>query len=364
MGVGRFMIDRMELRRGANADDSVPLRPVAQSSPAEDADTVDFFHASGLPLASVVLGLLDQSDDCIKVVGIDGSLQFMNCNGKKAMELDDFSAIAGKAWDELWPEESRPLVVAALARARDGDSSRFEAFCPTAKGDPRWWEVTVSPVRSSAGGIDAILATSRDNTAARRREEAASTVASEMKHRLRNAHAISASLLIASAPTGSVHADFARTVAGRLGRLADVQAKLLETAGGLSLANMCGDVAQVFEETGGELHCDGLPDVILDEDRARAVSLVLGELTTNSLKHGALGRGGDARVSATLDGVDLVIDWSERFNRDDGHAPSSSSGQGSILMDRIIRLYRGQIVSGPSSDGYHATIRLPVDAAA
>ena len=87
-----------------------------------------FSTASSEMLAAV----LDQSADCIKVLGPSGSLDFMNRNGRCAMGIDDFSLVAGLDWWELWPEESKHLVRDAVATAHREGSARFEAFCPTA----------------------------------------------------------------------------------------------------------------------------------------------------------------------------------------------------------------------------------------
>ena len=96
--------------------------------------------------------MLDQSADCIKVIGPDGTLDFMNRNGRCAMGIDDFALVAGKNWWELWPERvaaTDPRRRSPSARRRQ--HSRFEAFCPTAKGEPRWWDVSVAPLRDEHG---------------------------------------------------------------------------------------------------------------------------------------------------------------------------------------------------------------------
>ena len=41
---------------------------------------------------------------------------------------------------------------------------RFRAFCPTAKGSPRWWDVTISSVLNDEGDPAGYLAVSRDVT--------------------------------------------------------------------------------------------------------------------------------------------------------------------------------------------------------
>ena len=60
---------------------------------------------------------------------------------------------------------------------------RFEAFCPTAKGSPRWWDVSVTPIRSDSTELFAILSVSRDVTAQRQAFESVETMAHEMRHR-------------------------------------------------------------------------------------------------------------------------------------------------------------------------------------
>lgn len=50
-------------------------------------------------------------------------------------------------------------------------SRRFEAFCPTAKGRPRWWDVAVAPIRDPKGQISRVLAVARDITARREADE-------------------------------------------------------------------------------------------------------------------------------------------------------------------------------------------------
>lgn len=107
--------------------------------------------------------LMEGSTDCIKVLDVDGNLLHMNEPGQCVMEIDDFGPLCGQAWENLWPSESRTDIERSVAAAREGQATSFEAFCPTAKGAPRWWEVTVSPVRDSAfGGVVRLLAVSRN----------------------------------------------------------------------------------------------------------------------------------------------------------------------------------------------------------
>lgn len=80
------------------------------------------------------------------------------------MEVDDFSNMCGLHWTALWPAASHPAIRAALKAANSGGTGHFTAFCPTAKGTPKWWDVRVNPIRDSNGSIDRLLSVSRDVT--------------------------------------------------------------------------------------------------------------------------------------------------------------------------------------------------------
>ena len=116
--------------------------------------------------------LMDASFDCIKVIDRGGNLAFMNEGGQCVMEIADFSAIEGAKWSDLWPEENQHLIEDAVERAFAGESVRLEAFCPTALGRPRWWDVSVSPMVQD-GDVTCLLSISRDITDRVRREQRA-----------------------------------------------------------------------------------------------------------------------------------------------------------------------------------------------
>jgi len=111
--------------------------------------------------------LFDNSPDCMKLLDADGRLLAMNRNGRLGMEIDDFDAVQGQPWLSLFPDESREEVGAALAQARHGVTGRACAYCPTARGTPRWWDIVVTPLGSADGRL---LAVSRDVTAQRQLE--------------------------------------------------------------------------------------------------------------------------------------------------------------------------------------------------
>ena len=84
----------------------------------------------------IYTSLMDATPDCVKVLDLEGRLLHMNSPGLCAMEIDDFSLVSQQAWQALWPTATHPDINRSLAKAVQGESSSFEAFCPTLKARP------------------------------------------------------------------------------------------------------------------------------------------------------------------------------------------------------------------------------------
>ncbi|WP_295513803.1 PAS domain-containing sensor histidine kinase [uncultured Pseudomonas sp.] len=104
------------------------------------------------------------SVDCIKLIDLEGRLEYMNPGGLVVMEIDDFLPFQGRQWAELWPEEQRHAVLASIEAARHGGIGRFTGLAPTAKGTRRWWDVVVTPILGDDGLPLQFLSISRDVT--------------------------------------------------------------------------------------------------------------------------------------------------------------------------------------------------------
>jgi PAS domain-containing protein len=55
-------------------------------------------------------------------------------------------------------------VTGSVACAKRGEVARFNAYGPTAKGTPKWWDVTVTPITDASGDVVSVLSVSRDIT--------------------------------------------------------------------------------------------------------------------------------------------------------------------------------------------------------
>jgi PAS domain S-box-containing protein len=121
-------------------------------------------------IESVNRSILDNSGDCIQVFEPDGRLISMNRTGVRLMEIEDVEQFMARRWFECW-YESGSLAHDAIAAAVATGEGRFQAFSPTAKGTPRWWDVIVTPIRDGTGHVAKLLSISRDISAQKHAED-------------------------------------------------------------------------------------------------------------------------------------------------------------------------------------------------
>jgi two-component sensor histidine kinase len=287
--------------------------------------------------------VLDQSLDCIKLIAPDGTVQFMNSNGLCAMEIDSLKLVAGRPWVSLWPEASQPAIRQALKVADDGFPVRFDAFCPTAKGSPRWWDVSVTRVADAAGQNIGYLSVSRDVTEARLNKEVAEIAVAEMRHRLKNSYAMVAGLLSALARGNPEREEFVGEIRERLRALGVAQTLFVSTEHApCNIRDLLPALLEPFSHPDCEVVASDLPDATLDQGQADALALVVGELAVNSTKHGALKGEGRVRVTGQTGGGALKIIWDEESPRTvSDHA--REGGQGLRLIQRILNARDGKI---------------------
>ena len=319
-------------------------------------DIVSTFESASNDMLAAIL---DQSADCIKVIGPTGSLDFMNRNGRCAMGIEDFAVVAGKDWWDLWPAEAQPLIRAAITKAQDGGHSRFEAFCPTAKGDPRWWDVSVAPLHDEQGELKGLISISRDisgDMAARALRE---STAVEMRHRLQNAYALTSAIVTATARGTPEREEFAREIVERLARLGVAQSLLLDgdAIDSATLDDLVRRLTEPFCGDGAALEIAVLPSVLLDDRQVRTLALVLGEFSTNSNKYGALGHGGHISIDGALDGGVLTLRWNETTDRPvDSEQRDGSTGL--TLIRRMLAAHGGALDIVWRADGLEIEFSL------
>lgn len=253
----------------------------------------------------------------------------------------------GRDWPSLWSEDQRPRLRTGIAQAAAGDSAQFEGTTEGPVGT-RHWQIALSPVRDSSGAINHLLAVSTETTAhieaarleRERREEAereigyADIVARELRHRLKNQLAV----VGAVAKLISRHTSDARELARKL------DDKLMALARAQDLLTVRRDepitageaVEQILTHSGaGErVEIAAMPHARLSDEAVQQLALLLGELQTNALKHGALkAEGGKVLLNGRCLGNTLTLHWHEECHR--AVTPVETGAGGFQLITRL-----------------------------
>ena len=108
--------------------------------------------------------IIESTADCVKVLDIDGRIQYMSPAGQRSLEISDPSQFLNKKWVELWREEDRDRAQGSLSAARNGGVGCFQGDSLTMGGVKKSWDVRITPALDKRGNIERLVAVSRDMT--------------------------------------------------------------------------------------------------------------------------------------------------------------------------------------------------------
>ncbi|WCS23769.1 PAS domain-containing protein [Methylobacterium sp. NMS14P] len=260
-------------------------------------------------------------------------------------------------------ETERPPLDAARASLTAGEAFQGEALNYRKDGSTYRVEWLITPVRAADGGITNWVSAQRDITERRAFEDRQALMVRELHHRVKNTLATVQAVLNATMRSSVSMVEFSRAFTGRIVSLARTHALITE------------DMAQVasFEgllraeldpyDDGGRIALDG-PNLRLPSELAVPVSMALHELTTNALRHGALGHP-NGRVVVTWSvedgatGPSLFWTWNEH----DGPPPTlpTREGFGTRLLNKILTAQTAAEVDVAfDADGLRISVRIPL----
>ena len=307
-------------------------------------------------------GVLAGCGDCIKVLDLDGRLQFMSDGGKRVMEVDDFGVLKGCPWPGFWSGDGNRDALAAVETAKAGKTARFRGAANTAKGNPRYWDVQVSPIYGSSGQVAQLLSISRDITEEWEAAQREQFLNEELEHRVKNTFAMVLSIanqtFRGDANVSPLEAYRARITA--LARAHDI-------AKNANWSNA--RIGQVVESalaphrTGeGRFSLSGL-DLMLDPRQALSLLLAINELATNATKYGSLSASGgtvDISWSTTEgDAPSFVFTWRERGGP--LIAPPAREGFGSrVIKEAMASDFAGTVWLSFEPAGVVCTLTAPL----
>ncbi|MFO6463627.1 PAS domain-containing protein [Jannaschia sp. KMU-145] len=309
-----------------------------------------------LSLATMA-AVFDDSTDCVKLIDTEGRVQWMNMNGRCSMEIDDFDAVRGTEWALFWPLKYTTQVQSIYSRS-DPKVTNFSAFCPTAKGSPRWWDVTVSPVNASDGAPAGFLAISRDVTERETAAKQMELMLAEMRHRQKNTVALTATLLNLHKRKYPEAARFARDMTARLQALMSAQ-ETIGVAGrdGAYLDSVLPPLFYPLADPASVVSIHIEAGMFIPPRQVDLVSIIFGELAINASKHGALKAGGTLRVTGMPSGEGIELVWTETLP--EARTGDIGLGDGLDLMNRIAKMNGVRFEMDWLEYGLRVTLVLP-----
>jgi PAS domain S-box-containing protein len=109
--------------------------------------------------------ILDNSEDCIKVLDLDARIRYMNKGGLKVTGINNFNKIDGVSWFDFWSGKNLEEAKRVFESASIGETAKFTGFVPSTQEKKRsWWDIVATPIRNETGKVHQILITSRDVT--------------------------------------------------------------------------------------------------------------------------------------------------------------------------------------------------------
>jgi signal transduction histidine kinase len=121
--------------------------------------------------------ILASSPDFVTVMDLDGRLI---TTGDGSPNAADAARCGSDSWFQGWGE-SKDQAEAALAAARQGQTTRFEAVRPSLKRSSKWWEVVVAPIYDGTAKPVRILSLAREITERKCAEQERERLTGELK---------------------------------------------------------------------------------------------------------------------------------------------------------------------------------------
>lgn len=314
----------------------------------------------------VLRGVLAGCGDCIKILDLNGQLQFMSEGGKRVMEVEDFGKLKGCPWPDLWAGAGNTDARAAVQTAKAGGTARFKGAANTAKGNPRYWDVQVSPIFGADGKPSHILSISRDITELAEFQERQKTLTAELQHRIKNSLAMVSAIANQTIRGDDVEAA-RKAFMARLMTLSQAHDILVQTSWvSASIKDVIEGALAPHRPGQGRIQVSG-PELLLSPKPALAIALAVHELATNAAKYGALSNdGGKVNVVWKTNGVgeksSFHFDWIEQGGPRVVEPEQSKKGFGTRLIERMLTNdFGGDVLLDFKADGLVCTLNASLE---
>lgn len=255
--------------------------------------------------------------------------------------------------------EDREEVDAKYGEAlKEGRDWSFECRINRADGAERWIAAHGKPLFREDGTIYALIGHVIDITDSKRNEEHLLLLTNELNHRVRNMLAMTKAMVNLSAAHAESVPDLAKAVQGRIAALARAHDLLFqEGRGSIAIKSVIETELRAFAGLDSGITLSGDTNTVLASEHAERFALMLHELITNAIKHGALSDdSGRLAITVERKGAEVQILWVET----DGPpvAQPDKPGFGSTLLRKVAGR-DGHVEMSFPREGARCTIRLP-----
>ena len=288
----------------------------------------------------------------------DANAAFLDLCGYPAEE------VVGRNCRFLQGPDSAPAAVATLRTAVATETSAtVEILNYRRDGAAYWNRVHLSPVRDAEGRLVYFFAAQIDLSPQREAEalrRAENRLLREVDHRAMNALAL-VQAIVRLTEAEAVRS-YSAAVQARVGALA--RAHQLLSARGWTPAPLCDVVrGETADHLGGRLSLEGPEDVLVGPQQVQPLALVLHEIISNAVRHGALGRpDGAVAVRWRPAGRTVKLSWTERGCPG---AAAGPAGFGTRMVDAILtQQLRGAISRSWEPEGLSIALSFPATARA
>jgi len=282
--------------------------------------------------------ILDNAVAFIGVLDADGTLLEANHPALVAGGLTRADVIGKKFWEADWwsyKAEAAAGLKEAIARARAGETVRYDAEVRMAGNEIMAIDFMLAPIRNAEGGIEKLVASAFDITERKKSEAHIRSLMEEINHRSKNVLTLVQS--IARLSGGRAQGDFMAAYEARLQALAASYNLLLEDRNaGVHLKDLItAQLAHVSDGTQSRVSLEG-PALKITAEAAQGIGMAIHELATNAAKHGALS--GDAGQ--------VEVEWRHGETADTGFVMRWREAGGPVVTAPVRKGF-GSTVLGP-----------------
>ena len=269
--------------------------------------------------------------------------------------IDDFTALVHAEDREAVSQAYRDIV-----QKRDGGVFTIEYRTHIQPHGVARWVQTRGRVIKAAGGVRLVVGANLDITDRKVAEERRNLILNELAHRAKNGIAVMMTIVAQTARGAASVKDFEAVLMARLQSMADSQDLVTQAAGRpLPLNHLLDRALTPFDQA--RFHRDPkLDEVSIPTEVVVGMALLLHELSTNAVKHGALSAA-TGRVELALKEAGqgrAVLGWTERGGP--AVKPATRRGFGSRLLEISLRNNGGQVEGVFDPDGFKAKITFPI----